>query len=152
MEIKASAKFVRGSPRKVRLVAKTVIGLTPAEAIARLSLIRKKVSGTILKVIKQAMANAKNNFDLDPETLRIAEIRVGDGPRAKRLDKSHGARFDSGIIKKRFFHLWVTLKSVEDVRSKRPKIEKPPKEDRKQSAKKVNQGALVKSEPVEGDK
>lgn len=132
MEIKASAKFVRGSPRKVRLVTKTVIGLSPQEAVARLSLTRKKVSETILKVVKQAMANAKNNFKLDPETLRIADIRVGDGPRAKRIDKSHGARFDGGIIKKRYYHLWITLKSVE---------EKPPdgKEEKTVQEKKVKQ-------------
>jgi len=126
MEVKSSAKFVRGSPRKVRLVAKTVVGLPPMEAIARLSLVKKKAGETILKVIKQAVANAKNNFKLDPETLKVAVVRVGDGPRAKRRDKSHGARFDGGIIKKRYFHLWVILRSEEE---KSPKeVEKRPSE------------------------
>lgn len=138
MEIKASAKFVRGSPRKTRLVTEAVVGLSPKEAIARLSLTRKKVSEIVLKVIKQAAANAKNNFKLDADSLRISEIRVGDGPRAKRIDKSHGARFDSGIIKKRYFHLWVTLKSPEEKEAKKPE-EKITKEENNKINQEINQ-------------
>jgi len=113
MIIKASAKFVRGRPRKVRLVTSSLIGLSPSEALSRLSLTQKKVSEVISKVIKQAMANAKNNFKADPENFVIKSIVVGEGPKVKRLDKSHSARSDRGTIIKRFFHIWVVLESKE---------------------------------------
>jgi len=113
MIIKASAKFVKGSPRKVRLIANYLVGLSPVQAIARLSLLTKKQTILMTKIIKQGVANAKNNFKIDPESLKIKSIIVGEGPRVKRMDKSHAARFDDGIIKKRSFHIWVILESEE---------------------------------------
>lgn len=110
MEIKASAKYLRASPRKVRLVARAVAGLPPSEALNRLSLLPKRASVLVAKVIKQAVANGENNFKINPEEYIIGEIRVGEGPRMKKIDKSHGARFDGGIIRKKFCHLWVVLK------------------------------------------
>lgn len=105
---------MRGSPRKVRLVATSVVGLSPQEAIARLSLARQKPAESIIKVIRQGLANAKNNFKVgDIDKLKISQIQVNEGPRAKRMDKSHGARFDRGIIQKKFYHLQVVLELKE---------------------------------------
>jgi len=110
MKVTASAKYLRGSPRKVRAVAGLVVGMSPLLAINKLKLIRKKPTAAIIKVIRQAIANAKNNFKIEkPEDLRISQIKVNEGPRMKRVDKSHGARFDRGIIQKKFYHLEVVL-------------------------------------------
>lgn len=111
MIIKAGAKYVRGSPSKIRPVGKLVVGVSPNEAINRLKLIRKKASPLIIKVIKQGVANAKNNLKIEPENLKIVKILVEEGPRMRRYDKSHGARFDRGIIKKKFSHIWVFLEA-----------------------------------------
>jgi large subunit ribosomal protein L22 len=110
MKIKASARYLRGSPRKVRGVARLVVGMSPLQAIDKLKLVGQKPSAAIIKVIQQAVANAKNNFKIEkPQDLRISQIKVNEGPRIKRIDKSHGARFDRGIIQKKFYHLELTL-------------------------------------------
>jgi len=124
MEIKAGAKYLRGSPRKVRLVAQVANGLVPSEAISRLTLMRQKPRLAVIKVIKQAVANAKNNFKLEPDDLVIKQIWVNEGPRFKRIDKSHGARFDGGVIKKKFYHLEVILQSKPEL-TKEKSQEKP---------------------------
>lgn len=62
------------------------------------------------KIIKQAKANATNNFKLAEDDLIIESIQVDEGFRIKRLDKSHGARFNRGIIKKKSSHIFLTLK------------------------------------------
>ncbi len=112
MEIKASATYLRISPRKLRLLAKSLRGQTPQKALEKLQFYPQKGKEFLIKVIKQALANAKNNFKIT-KNLKIKEIQVGDGPAFKRLDKSHGARFDRGIIKKRTAHLYLTLEAPE---------------------------------------
>lgn len=113
MKIKAGAKYLRGSPRKARIIADMVAGMSPEKAISKLKLIRKRQVFPIIKVIKQGMANAKNNLKMtDLNDLKITKIEVQEGPRMKRMDKSHGARFDRGIIHKKFYHLWIVLESL----------------------------------------
>jgi ribosomal protein L22 len=64
----------------------------------------------ILLVLQQALGNAKNNFSLSPEGLVITGLEIEEGPRYKRRDAhSHGARFDSGIRRRRTSHIIVTL-------------------------------------------
>lgn len=128
MEIKASAKYLRISPRKVRELTRDWKGV-PAEVIlTRLEAYPQKGSEYLQKLVKQAIANAKNNFKLD-EILRVKRIEVSEGPGFKRMDRSHGARFDRGVIKKRTSHLFLTLETKESpkaVVSDVPKIvEKP---------------------------
>jgi len=123
MEVKAGAKYLRGSPRKARLVAKVVNGLPPTEAIARLTLLAPRPRLALMKVIKQAIANAKNNAKLNVDDLVIKQVRVAEGPRFKRIDKSHGARFDSGMIRKRFYHLEVILQPKTELVDQKAKSE-----------------------------
>ncbi len=123
MEIKASAKYLRISPRKLR-------GLTIGWAGKRVEVIFKKLSSQpqrgrefLEKVVKQAVANAKNNFKITGSLL-VKKVEVGDGVSFKRMDKSHGARFDRGIIKKRTAHLFLTL--TEDKKQESaPKVKLP---------------------------
>jgi len=114
MEIKASAKYLRISPRKLRLLAKEFVGMTPQQALAKMEFYPQRGKEFLRRVVKQAMANAKTNFKQDENSLTIKSLEVGDGPILKRMDKSHGARFDRGIIKKKTAHLFLTLESKEE--------------------------------------
>lgn len=113
MEIKASAKYLGVSPRKLRLLTKGLLGLSSKKALERLQFFPQWGTIYLSKVIKQAVANAKTNFKQEEDSLVIKRIEVGQGPAAKRMDKSHGARFDRGVIRKRTAHLFVTLEAKE---------------------------------------
>ena len=122
MEIKASAKYERISPRKLRLLAKNLKGFSAGRALERLEFHPQEGSFLLIKVIKQAVANAKNNFKITND-LMIKTIQVGEGPSSKRMDKSHGARFDRGLIKKRTAHLFLTLEEKQKVLKKDGKVD-----------------------------
>lgn len=108
MEAKAQKKHIRISPRKLRLVVKAVKNLPPQNALTKLKFVNKRAAGILVKILKQAINNAKG-LKLDAENLRFKEIIVDEGPKYKRRDKSHGARFDPGTIKKRTAHLRIVL-------------------------------------------
>lgn len=84
MKVHATLKNLRITPRKVRLVTHSVIGVDAREALIQLSKQVKKSSQPIYDLLKSAMANATNNNGLDEANLYILEIRVGDGLRLKR--------------------------------------------------------------------
>jgi len=133
MDVKASGKYLRISPRKIRFVVGAISGLTVGEALLALADIRKRGAGLVLGVVESAIANAKNNFNLNEADLYIKDILVGEGPRLKRVDKSHGARFDRGTIKKRMCHVEVVLgvsgKETEKVKGKKGKANRRAKEN-----------------------
>jgi large subunit ribosomal protein L22 len=108
MEVRAEAKYIRMSPRKVRLVVKAIKDMKPEEALAALKFMTRKAAKPITKVIKSAIANATNNFKLDANKLRFKKIQVGEGPTYKRRDKSK-REFRLGIIRKRTSHVEVVL-------------------------------------------
>src|SRR4030081_1757227 len=84
MEVQAKAKWVRTSPRKVRLVARTLRNLPVSEALVACSFMPKAAARDLAKVIRSAQANAKNNFTLVKDDLVIKDIRVEPGPMLKR--------------------------------------------------------------------
>lgn len=110
MEVKASVSYIRESPRKLRLMTTGLAKQSPQSALQKLQFQPQKGKEIIVKLIKQAVANAVNNFKLAPGGLVIEKIEVNEGPRIKRMDKSHSARFDRGIIKKRSSRIFLTLK------------------------------------------
>jgi large subunit ribosomal protein L22 len=75
---------LRLAPRKVRLVADLVRGMSVNEAEARLSLDRHRAAKPLLKLLRSAMAGARQK-ELDPEVLFISEIRVDQGIMMKRF-------------------------------------------------------------------
>jgi large subunit ribosomal protein L22 len=102
------------SPRKIRLVARAIKGLVPNKAIDYLAMTEKKAAKPLIRLIQQAIGNAKNNFSLSPADLTIESVQINDGPRGpKRLDRSHSARFDRGIRRRRMSHLFIKLSSKE---------------------------------------
>src|SRR5690348_11288051 len=91
MAVKAIAKGVRMSPRKVSVVAALVRGRTVADALTILSHTPRRSATPVKKVIESAKANADHNHNLKPDTLTIVEISVTPGPRLKRYrPAAHG--------------------------------------------------------------
>lgn len=85
MFIKAEANNLRVSPRKLRLVAKNLVGRKAADVLVSLKFSEKKSSGPLSKVIKSALSNATNNNKLDEGKLFIKEIQTTEGTTLKRF-------------------------------------------------------------------
>ena len=118
MEVKASVSQIRISPRKLRLLTRDLRKLNPKVAIEKLQFFPQKGRIILQKLIKQGVANAVNNFKLSADNLIISEIQVNEGPSIKRMDKSHGARFDRGLLKKRSSRLLLVLSEKEVISKK----------------------------------
>jgi large subunit ribosomal protein L22 len=109
MEIKAEQKFIRMSARKVRFIAESVRRQTPGNALENLMFIQKRAAKPIIKVIKQAVANAINNYNQKEDNLLIHRIEVVEGPTYKRWQAVSRGR--AHPILKRTCHIAVFLKS-----------------------------------------
>ena len=105
MEVRAVAKHIRIAPRKMRLVVDLIRGKKVGEAIAILKHTPKAGSPVVEKVLKSAMANAENNFDLEVENLYISKIFVDEGTTLKRFHPRAQGRAYS--IMKRTSHVTV---------------------------------------------
>jgi large subunit ribosomal protein L22 len=108
--VKTEAKYLPISARKLRLVVKAAKQVGPQEAMKKLKFMNKKGAKFLHKAIKTALADAEHNFGLDKDNLIFDEILVNEGPTLKRRDKSHGARFHPGMLRKRRSHLVVKVK------------------------------------------
>jgi len=84
MEVVATAKWVRGTPRKARLITHMVEGLPVAEALVVLRYSPRSAARDVAKVIKSAAANAEHNYNLDATTLRVARVEVDGAGIMKR--------------------------------------------------------------------
>lgn len=124
MKIKAEQKNSRQSPRKVRLLANQVKDLSLKEAFTQLALMERKGSTVLLKVMRQAVANAVHNHQLSVEDLEIEKILVKTGPTYKRWQPVSRGRAHS--ILKRTCHVEVVLKT-KDTNQKEEKPSKPTK-------------------------
>ena len=85
MEVKAVAKYQRVSPRKARLVADLIKGKSAEEAMSILEHLPKGSALTIGRVVRSAVANAENNFNLTLENLYVKRALADEGPRMKRV-------------------------------------------------------------------
>ena len=107
MEAKATAKMVRISPIKARLVIDLIRGKDASEAKIILDNYNNKAARLIKKVLDSAVANAVNNNNMDEKTLYVSEARVDMGPVMKRMmfdSRGHVGRKD-----KRTSHIIVTV-------------------------------------------
>ena len=105
--VKASLYNYRQSPRKVRLVANLVKGKQVEKAVSLLNFTVKEASGPVSKLIQSAVANAKNNFNLDAKDLFVKEIQVNPGYVLRR--NTPGARGRAFPIRKRTSHITLVL-------------------------------------------
>jgi ribosomal protein L22 len=110
--VRASSRYVRMAPRKARLVANQVRGLTVPEARTLLRFSTRGAAADIEKLVASAAANAEANHELIGDDLRIAEITVDDGPTLKRWRAR--ARGRATRIDKRTCHVKVALTPTEE--------------------------------------
>lgn len=110
MEVTATSKSVRISPRKVRLVADSIRNMSAKKALGMLGLIEKRGSYILVKTLKSAIANAVNNAKLAEENLIIHRLEVNEGSFLKRYHASTRGRIHP--YKKRSSHIKVVLKEV----------------------------------------
>ena len=111
MEAKATAKFVRVSPRKVAIVLDLIRGKDVRYAEAVLKHTPKAACEPLLKLLKSAVANAENNHDMDVASLYVAECYVNQGPTLKRIrPRAQGRAFR---IDKKTSHITLVLKERE---------------------------------------
>ncbi len=111
MEVKAITKYVRVQPRKVRIVADEVRGMTAISAAHKLRFHKSKGAQMLRKTLISAMANASENFNLAPEALKIAAITIDEGPRLKRMQARAMGR--GNRILKKTSHITVVVEDVE---------------------------------------
>jgi large subunit ribosomal protein L22 len=131
--ITASLKNYRQSPRKVRGVANLVKGKTVEQALNTLNFLSKKAADPLHGLLLSAIANAKNNFNIEKDSLMIKELRVDSGYILKRrMPRARGSAFP---INKRTSHVLLVLA---------PKAEKTVKAEAKKEASK----AVVKTTKI----
>lgn len=107
MEARATAKTVRISPRKARLVIDLIRGVDVKEAQAILMFTPRAASPVILKVLNSAIANAENNYSMDVDKLFVKKCYVNEGVRMKRmLPRAKGS---ADVIQKRTSHITVVV-------------------------------------------
>ena len=85
MRVSATAKYIRISSRKVRLVTDLIKGKSAEEAIAILEHLPKGSALPIGRVVRSAVANAENNFNMTLENLYVKRATADEGPRSKRV-------------------------------------------------------------------
>ena len=107
MEVKATAKYLRISPRKARLVIDLIRGKSAREAEAILRFTPNKGAEFVAKVLHSAIANAENNRDLKKADLKVKRAAADPGPMLKRFRPK--ARGMAGRIRKRMSHFTVIL-------------------------------------------
>ena len=106
MEYQAIAKYIRMSPRKVRLVAHAVKRLSPMDALIKLRELPKRAGGPLIDVVASVIANVKDK-KADITKMRFKSIEVSHGPTMKRIravsrGQAHG-------YKKKMTHIRVVL-------------------------------------------
>jgi len=108
MEVKAIAKSVRVSPRKLRLVVDAMKHMPIDNAFRMLEVTDKRAAKIVVKTLQSAIANAVNNAKLQRSNLLISSIMVNDAPALKRFRPSTRGRIHP--YKKRGSHLTIILK------------------------------------------
>ncbi len=122
MEVKASLKHLRMSPRKARLVIDVIRRMPVNLALDQLKFINKKATDPVASLIKSAIANAVNTYSLEADNLYIKEIRSDEGVMLKRwMPRAHGR---ATSIRKRGCHLNLVLAEIKASGEKEKKVVK----------------------------
>jgi len=113
MEARASAKYVRVSPRKARRVIDLIRGQHVAEARRILRLAPYGVTRTVEKVLNSAVANAERVPGVVPENLVVSTAFVDEGPTLRRFRPRAMGR--ATRIDRRTSHITVVLETMGEV-------------------------------------
>ena len=107
MRVSATAKYLRGSTRKARLVVQAIKGRPVEEAAAILRFMPQHAAKDVANVLKSATANAENNNNLSADDLVVLDARADEGPTIKRWrPRAQGRAFP---IHKPMTHITVTV-------------------------------------------
>ena len=115
-EARAILRTVRISPRKLNVVAELIRGKPAQAALAELTFSKRRIAGTVKKVLQAAIANAENNHQLDVDRLVVAEAHVGKSIQMRRFHARGRGR--SASIVKPFSHLTVVVREKAEVSAK----------------------------------
>jgi len=107
MQATAHARYVRLAPRKVQLVLDLIRGKKVGDAIAILRHTPKSSSPVVEKLLNSAIANAENNYSMDPNTLVISQAYANQGPTMKRFRPRAQGR--ASRINKRTSHITIVV-------------------------------------------
>jgi len=163
IESRAKLKHTKISPKKVRLVANAIRGLSVTEALDRLPIIFKKSAPVIEKLLKSAVANATDQYEIKAEDLLIKSIVVNKGVDLKRWRPAAFGR--AHPFRKHSSHIEIVLNAKEGVKAakiakekkvetvKLSDIDKAAKgEDKKPKEEKKGFGRFAKGKDVKTDK
>ncbi len=143
MQVKAIARYLKISPKKMRLVANLIKGMDATQVIDYLKFVPRKASRLILKVLNSAAANAEHNYNLKKENLFIKEILVNSGPMLKRWRARAFGR--AAPIRRKSSHLSIILEE------KVPALKiKPIRPKLKESVVKAAPARSLREQAVEG--
>lgn len=135
MPTTARLNYLRIAPRKVRLVADLIRGKSIAEAQNILNFTTKRASLPLLKLLKSALSNAKEQQQLEESALYIKKITVDEGPKYKRwMPRARGAAYQ---IQKKTSHITLILDATGGKSAKAKKIKKVEKQAEKVKEKKI---------------
>jgi large subunit ribosomal protein L22 len=111
MRVSATAKYLRHSTRKTRLVTRAIVGLPLEQASAMLRFMPQGAARDVAKVLDSAAANAENNHDLARDDLVVVQATADEGPTIKRIrPRAQGRAF---AIHKPMTHVTVVLENKE---------------------------------------
>ncbi|MBI3440306.1 MAG: 50S ribosomal protein L22 [Proteobacteria bacterium] len=106
-EALAKARFIKGSERKLNLLAQLIRGKAVARALVDLEFSHKRMAGEVKKVLESAIANAENNHNLDVDRLVVREATVG---RTMTLKRFHArGRGRSAGVEKPFANITIIV-------------------------------------------
>ena len=142
MLVSAKLRNLHIAPRKVRLVADMIRGKKVEQASSILNFTIKGASLPLFKLLKQAMANAKNNFQIDPTNLFVFKIAVDEGPKQKRwMPRARGQAYE---IQKKTSHITLVLEEIVKTKGKAKKAKA--ENDKEEAVKKEEEEKIFKTE------
>ena len=107
MEARAILRFIRVSPRRVRLVVDQIRGKEVEKALDILKFTPKRSAAIVAKVLKSAIANAENTQNVDVDRLYVKRALVDEGGMWKRFMPRAMGR--ATRIRKRLSHITVVI-------------------------------------------
>ncbi len=135
-EARATSKYIRLSPRRVRQVVDLIRGKNIGEALAILKFTPQRAATAVEKVVKSAVANAEHNLEMSKDSLFIAEAYVDQGPTLKRFNPRAMGRAD--LMRRRTSHITIVVQEKEEVKREekagKQKDKAKEKEEKKETA------------------
>ena len=127
-EVKAFARGIHMSARKVRLVANLLRNMPVDEALNNLTFMTKKAALPTRKLVDSGVANAKHNFQVEMERLFVKSLTVDSGQVMKRFrPRAQGRAFP---VRRRTSHINLVLGVLEKARAPKRKVVEAPKSDK----------------------